>query len=280
MVVTGTAPTASTASTASTATIITVILIICITVYLIIYRIYPGADNKEILSSPIPLNQKKNILMPDRVQTDILGSGGTTVMGFFYLNQGDKTLHYGNADQYTPLLQVENNWQLEVVPSPKEKREYGARLRVQTQQASRFQYEIIPLPAIPKQKWVYITILREGRRFDIIYDNRLVASQRLEHYPVIIASPLSVGGKGLEGTVIHMMVNNRRLTPEEVERERKSRVDTSGMVVDMKWNPTHSLDGPTFPALSITAECPAGLPCETVTAPPKKSLYEWNTPYA
>lgn len=201
-------------------------------------------------------------------------------MGFFYLNQGDRTLRYGQADQYLPLLQVENNWVLEVSPSPKDKKEYGARLRVQTQHASKFQYETIPLPAIPKQKWVYITILREGRRFDVMYDNRIVASQRLEHYPVVITSPLSVGDKGLSGRVIHMVVNSRRLRPEEVERERKTHVDTSGMVVDMKWNPLHLLDSPSFPLAPIMAECPAGLPCDTVSAPPQKSLYEWKTPYA
>lgn len=260
--------------------ILTIVVIVCITVYLIVYRIYPGPDNTDLLSVPTPLNKKKNIMMPDRVQADILGSGGTTVMGFFYLRQGDKTLRYGKADQYVPLLQIENNWVLEVSPSPKDKKEYGARLRVQTQQGSQFKYEIIPLPSIPKQKWVYIAILREGRRFDIIYDNRIVASQRLEHYPVVIASPLSVGEKGLEGTVIHMMVNNRRLAPEEVERERKIHIDTNGMVVDMKWNPLHLLDAPKFPFINITAECPAGLPCDTITAPPRKSLYEWKTPYA
>lgn len=265
---------------ASSITIFTVLVIVCIALYIIFYRIYPGPDTKDILSTPTPLDQKKNIVMPDRVQTDILGSGGMSVMGFFYLNSGDKTLRYGQADQYVPLLQVENNWVLEVAPSPKEKKEYGARLRIQTQQASQFQYETIPLPAIPKQKWVYLAILREGRRFDVIYDNRLVASHRLEHYPVVITSPLSVGGKGLSGTVIHVMINNRRLRPEEVERERKTHVDTNGMVVEMKWNPLHSLETPSFPLAKLFAECPAGLPCDTVTAPPKKNLYEWKTPYA
>lgn len=265
---------------ASSGTIITVVIIVCVTIYLVVYRIYPGPNTTDVLSTLTPLNQKKNILMPDRVQSDILGSGGTTVMGFFYLNQGDRTLRYGQADQYLPLLQVENNWILEVSPSPKDKKDYGARLRVQTQHASEFKYEIIPLPAIPTQKWVYLTILREGRRFDVMYDNRIVASQRLAHYPVVITSPLSVGDKGLSGSVIHMMVNSRRLRPDEVERERKIHVDTSGMVVDMKWNPFHSLNGPSYPLAPITAECPAGLPCDTVTTPPKKSLYEWKTPYA
>jgi len=265
---------------ASTPLLIAVGIIIILAVYIIIYRIYPGADNKEILSEQTPLNQKKNILMPDRAQSEILGSGGTTVMGFFYLGQGDKTLRYGPADQYVPLLQIENNWVLEILPSPKDKKTYGARLRVQTQQGGQLRYETIPLPPLPKQKWVFVALLREGRRFDVIYDQRLVASQRLEHYPVVIASALSMGEKGLEGAAIHIKVNSRRLTPEEVERERKTHVDTNGRVVESTWNPLTRLETPSLPFPRLTAECPAGLPCETVTAPPKKSLYEWKSPYA
>lgn len=260
--------------------LIAILIIVALTAYIVIYHIYPGADNKQILSEQTPLNKKKNILMPDRTQTEILGSGGTTVMGFFYLGQGDKTLRHGSADQYVPLFQVENNWALEILPSPKEKMAYGARLRIQTQQAGRFQYETISLPPLPKQKWVWVALLREGRRFDVIYDQRLVASQRLEHYPVVIASPLSLGNKGIEGAAIRMMVNARRLTPEEVERERKTHVDTNGRVVESTWDPINQLETPSLPFPRLMAECPAGLPCNTVTAPPKKSLYEWKTPYA
>lgn len=264
----------------STPILIAILIIVALTAYIVIYRIYPGPDNKEMMSDQVPLNEKKNILMPDRTQTEILGSGGTTVMGFVYLRQGDKTLRYGPADQYVPLLQVENNWSLEILPSPKEKKAYGARLRVQTQRAGQMEYEIIPLPPLPKQKWVWVALLREGRRFDVIYDQRLVASQRLERYPVVIASPLSIGNKGIEGRAIHWKVNARRLAPEEVERERKTHVDTNGRVVESKWNPLTNLEVPSLPFPRLFAECPAGLPCETVTAPPKKTLYEWKTPYA
>lgn len=260
--------------------LIALLIIVVLTAYIVVYRIYPGADNKDILSEQTPLNEKKNILMPDRTQTEILGSGGTTVMGFFYLGQGDKTPRYGPADSYIPLLQVENNWSLEILPSPKEKTMYGARLRVRTMKGGQMEYETIPLPPIPKQKWAWIALLREGRRFDVIYDQRLVASHRLEHYPVVIASPLSMGNKGIEGVAIHMKVNARRLSPEEVERERKTHVDTNGRVVESTWNPLTHLEVPSLPFPLLSAQCPAGLPCETVTAPPKKSLYEWKTPYA
>lgn len=283
---------AITTSRPSTPALIAMTLIICATIYLVVYRIYPGPKNQEVLLERVSLKKKKSVLMPDRVQTDLLGSAGSTVMGFFYLNQGDKTLRHGLADAYTPLLQIENNWALEVTPSPKEKQGVSARLRIQTQQGGTFQYETMDLPSFPKQRWTHLAILREGRRFDVLYDSRIVASQRLEHYPVVIASPLSVGEKGLDGTVIHLKVNSRRLSPEEVERERKTHTDTNGMVTAMQWElPSSPLpeEGDTSwasfftswnPFASLRAECPAGMPCDTVTKPPSNTLYGWRSPYA
>ena len=255
-------------------------IIISITIYIIVYHIYPSDGNKELVSDMTPLKKKKNIMMPDRVQTELLGSSGSTVMGFFYLNQGDKTARITHHEEYIPLLQVENNWHFEVVLSGKDKQGYSARLRIKTQQAGQIKTETITLPTIPRQKWVYLAILREGRRFDVMYDNRIVASQRLEHYPVVIASPLSVGNEGLNGTVIHVKTNSRRLSPSEVDHERTAHVDTNGMVVDMKWNPLHQLNAPEFPIFNITAKCLPGLPCDPVTKPPTKRLYEWKSLYA
>jgi hypothetical protein len=260
--------------------IVFIILLLCLTIYIVVYVIYPGSGNEELVPKMLSLGEKKNIMMPDRVQSDILGSSGSSVMGFFYLRQGDRTLRYGTADQYVPLIQVENNWYLEISPAPKEKTEHGARLRIQTQKNGQTAYETIELPVIPKQKWMYLAILREGRRVDVLYNDQLVASQRLIHYPVVIPSPLSVGNKGLEGTVVHVKVNPTRLSPHEAERERLAHVDTNGMLLEAKWNPFHKNNAPTMPALALTAECPPGMPCSSTIRPPKKNLYAWKTPYA
>jgi hypothetical protein len=130
------------------------------------------------------------------------------------------------------------------------------------------------LPPIPKQKWVFIAILRDGRRFDVIYDNKIVASHRLEFYPVIISSPLTVGGTGLDGKVIHVMVNSKRLNPYDIERERVARVDTNNMVLEANQIDT------SLPGLKLFARCPPGLPCDPITTPPQNNLVQWNTPYA
>lgn len=248
------------------------VILVLITLYIIFYVIYPGSGSEDLLKEITPLNVKKNIVMPDVTQTKILGSSGSTVMGFFYLNMGDRTSSY--VDKYAPLMEVDNNWYIEISPAPKGKDLISARLRIQTNDSGIFKQEIIELPAIPKQKWVFIAILREGRRFDVIYDNKIVASQRLENYPVIISSPLSVGNSGLDGSVVHIMINDRRLAPNEVERERVKYVDTNNTVLEA------NAISMSLPNIRLLAQCPPGLPCDAITKPPGNNLLEWESPYA
>ncbi len=248
------------------------VILVLLTLYIIFYVIYPGSDSEDLLKVMTPLNIKKNVVMPDVTQTKILGSSGSTVMGFFYLNMGDRTSSY--VDKYTSLMEVDNNWYIEISPAPKGKDLISARLRVQTNDSGIFKQEIIELPAIPKQKWVFIALLREGRRFDVIYDNKIVISQRLENYPVIISSPLSVGNSGLDGSVIHILINDRRLAPNEVERERVKFVDTNNTVLEA------NKISMSLPNIRLLAQCPSGLPCDAITKPPGNNLLEWESPYA
>lgn len=239
-------------------------------IYIVMQTFYPGQGNSNILTSITPLNAKIDIVTSDITQQKLLGNNGSTVMGFFKLNNGDRTINY--KSEFIPLIFIENNWYLEISPSPVN--EISARLRVRTNSNKSYTYEIIELPAIPKQKWVFIAILREGRRFDIIYDNKLVASKRLDNYPVIISSPLSIGNKSIDGSIIHVIINDKRLIPNDVERERVSHVDTNNTVVE------DNAINLSFPTLKLFAQCPSGLPCDPVTKPPSNNLYSWSTPYA
>jgi hypothetical protein len=248
------------------------VILIVITLYIVYAIVYSGSNTVDLVPSIQSLAEKKDILYPDQTQSLLLGGAGSTVMGFFKLENGDKTVKFANS--FTPLLQVENNWFLEVAPAPVGRDHTTARLRVQTNDAGVFKQEIIDLPNIPKQKWVFLAILRDGRRFDVLYDNQIVASQRLESYPVIISSSLSVGNKGLSGYVSHVLVNGTRLTPDQVERERLIYVNTNNTVVDA--DPVAS----SFPSTTLFARCPSGLPCDPITKPPSNNLLQWRSPYA
>lgn len=247
------------------------VILLLITFYIIVYVIYPGSGNNDILPKMTSLNAKKDILTSDITQSTLLGNTGSTVMGYFYLLDGDKTKKYTN--DYTPIIQVDNNWFLEISQSPNGSSS-AARLRVQTNDNGTLHQEIIELPQIPKQKWQFIAILRDGRRFDVIYNNEIVASQILEYYPAIISSPLSIGNNGLNGSVIHVIINEKRLTPVQVERERVSHVDTNNTVLE-----ADSIDI-SLPGLNLFAQCPPGLPCDPITKPPSSNLMQWKSPYA
>lgn len=252
-------------------------------VALLYYYVYKRAGTNDVLLDMTPLNAKKEIYSANDTYKSLLGSAGSTVMGYVKLLPGDRTQTYG--EEYLSLLSVENNWYLEIIPSPTESKPTATRLRVRTTSSDQTAAdEIIPLPSIPKQKWVFLAILREGRRFDVIYDNEVVVSRRLKNYPTVISSPLTVGHPSIAGSTIHWMVNSTRLTPSEVERERIKHVDTNQVILEDHpinvYLPNLSTISQYFKGINLFAQCPPGLPCDPVTRPPHNNLMQWGTPYA
>jgi hypothetical protein len=64
------------------------------------------------------------------------------------------------------------------------------------------------------------------------------------------------------------------MSPDEVERQRVSYVDTNNDIVEDNYI------FPSFPTIKLFTECPPGLPCDPIRKPPKNNMYEWSTPYA
>jgi hypothetical protein len=232
----------------------------------------------DVLTELTPLSVPKQIVTSEKTQQMLLEKGSSTVMGFFNLQQGDRTTKYIDKlrpDEYTPIIYIDGNWSFEISQGPSGVLDTNARLRVTTKDSSGTATEqLMDLPSLPKQKWVCIAILRDGRRFDIMYDNKIVASQRLESYPVIISNPLRIGNKKLGGSAIHIIISDRRLTPTEVDRERLKYVDTNNMIIES------NAINMSFPTIRLFSQCPPGLPCDPVTKPPRNNLLQWKTPYA
>lgn len=255
-----------------TALVVFGVILVGATFYIIVYGIFPSSGMDDMLTEITPLKAVKKVVDPDEVQKKLLGTSGCTVMGFFKLMNGDRTMKYTN--QYTSLMEIPNNWALELSPSPSESAPSSARLRIQVKDAKGIQSEYLDLPSIPKQKWIMIAVLRDGRRFDVMYDNQVVASHRLKNYPVIISAPLNVGNTGLDGKAIHVLIHDRRLLPSDIEKERIKYVDTNNVILE-----DHDLNV-SFPTIKLFAQCPSGFPCEPVTKPPSNNLIYWDTPYA
>ena len=84
------------------------IVILIALVYFIISYFYTDQGISNILKTITPLNKRKDIVMSDITQSTLLGSGGSTVMGFFKLNAGNRTLNYDNT--FKPLKESNFNF--------------------------------------------------------------------------------------------------------------------------------------------------------------------------
>ena len=132
--------------------------------------------------------------------------------------------------------------------------------------------ETIPLPEIPFQKWTLVTIAREGRRFDIYYNGKIVASKRTQNVVDVRAAygPIVAGDPNLLGKLAFVESFPEKLTQSQVEAKYKENADTTGQ-----------------PRVSAPLNVFDYLPnCEgggCITGPkmrPGSPLLDWETQYA
>lgn len=126
-----------------------------------------------------------------------------------------------------------------------------AILKVKTAKDDTQSYiEGISLPAIPLQRWTVITIVKDGRRFDIYYGTKLVASKVLDNYPVAPGSTdgWTGGAVGWKGDIGYMSVVSKAVTTAEVAADVASVVDTQNVPFSQT---NFFIDLPTF-------SCPGG----------------------
>jgi hypothetical protein len=62
------------------------------------------------------------------------------------------------------------------------------KIKTATDATVQWYYESISLPAIPLQRWTVVTIVKEGRRFDIFYGAKMVATRFLTTFLFLLLS--------------------------------------------------------------------------------------------
>lgn len=248
-----------------------VVILAAITFYLVYYIINSPSSANDLVKTPISLSSPSSVLTSDLVNQQLLSTSGSTVMGLFNIQIADKTPQF--KDTYSPLFGVPGSWTFEISPSKAKKTASAVQLRVTVATHNGIQDETIDLPDIPLQKWIFITILRDGRRFDIMYNDKIVASHRLTYYPAVLPSILQIGNNKLSGSAVHMFVYPQRLDVETVIGKRATLVDTNG--------------APKQGLLSLLS--PGNIPdpfsvppdiAPQVSTPPSNTMKAWSSPYA
>lgn len=153
--------------------------------------------------------------------------------------------------------------------------------------AGKYQYiETFVLPNIPYNKWFMITISREGRRFDIYYNSKLILSKHTStniYNDTVANKSIKIGDTNLDGKAGFFTLYPTILSGSEIASMYSSMVNTRGSPLFDTAPPTifgnlPSLDN--MNQVSVPSLCPSGDCLVQPTTAPSMPFYEWSTQYA
>jgi hypothetical protein len=245
---------------------IILILIIAI-VYFSIKYYYREGKIRVFTAGPLDLSKPTPVVGSDDAKQILQSKNGSTLSVFIKINGIDKSGVY----DATPIgiLEQPGCWALQYVPQNSKSASPTYKFSVNTIDSTGAErIEEIPLPMIPEQKWIYFTVLKEGRRFDVLYNKNIIASSYLINYPKVQTQAIRLGNSLMRGEAAYVNGASKRYTFEEVAEEWASRADTRGK--------------PYLPDESIlpTFGCPSGLFCFSAPSGPSSMKTFWSSPYA
>lgn len=262
------------------------LLSLSISYYIYKYKSPP----KDYLPRQESLSKTTTIGTTAELTNKFFKTSSSTFMGFIKLSPAERTPNIDGS--MSTLINFGNVFLLEISPIPgkfysnthnfdSQSQTSTAQLRVATIQNGLHATEIIPLPSIPLQRWICIGILRDGRRLDVVYDNRIVASKRLvgsfinqAYGPIIIAPSPTENKTKFIGSCIHFFMLPERQTVYEFNNLRAQYVNTNNEVILDEMSmpvPGLSLLTPSISFFTSSLDQP--------TAPPKNTMKAWTSPY-
>jgi len=166
----------------------------------------------------------------------------------------------------------------------------GAGLSTSSSSSQKY-IETLTLPPIPLQKWMMVTIAREGRRFDVYYNDVLVMSHKTMYMPVSNISNsnfsgITSGSSGLVGQLALANMYDTRMNMQKVTAAYAAATDTRGRpYINATTSLTSDPSGlnPGFHSsgvnLSSMSMCPSGGCFSAPAVKPASPLYDWSSPY-
>jgi hypothetical protein len=183
---------------------------------------------------------------------------------------------------YTPMFNLSDVAKLEILTAPDASRQGMAMshlvIKTITKGAGgtpQVYIETLRLPPISLQKWIMVTVAREGRRFDVYYNDTIVLSQKTMYMPISDPSYTNMkgvtsGSNTLKGELALMNLYNYRLSSLDVSAKYREYADTRGH--------------PRIPQ-SVTGNfsvnlCPSGGCFDMPVIKPASPMYEWTSSYS
>jgi hypothetical protein len=244
-----------------------------------------------------PITGELNVqtaLRDPTVSNFIKGSEGSLSV-FLYLHPTQRTPTYQTVRKETKnetladtanelsismtIFKINNYFMYKQFPAGRDGGADIAELRIITKNTStavnKQHVEVFPIAPIPKQQWTYVTVTRNGRRFSVYYNTKLVTSFRTQSYPIMTDTDVwdmgDSSGKSSgyfaypSGANIAYNENDIQANSRKVSDTRNKPILPKPMLTDI---------------FSMFGGCPKGIFCFSAIDPPSNSLNSWSTPFA
>lgn len=225
---------------------------------------------KSLEPSQGTLQSQQSVGSPSDVRSRFITTPSGTLMVYIFCTAPTKTPVLNAPSQVMTLVKIGNLLQFQLLPGSVQQPP-KTQLVIQTQ-SERPNFETIPVADFPFQKWVLLTIIKEGRRFTVYYNDKIVANSRTQYYPVINSSSLVIGHPSLKGKFIGPKIVPTAVQKQELLSELSETSDT-------RHEPYAQISF--MDIFNLKLGCPGGIFCPSITKVPQLSpLQEWKSPYA
>ena len=148
--------------------------------------------------------------------------------------------------------------------------------------------ETLQLPPIEYQQWVMITVAREGRRFDVYYNDHLVHSEKTQNmYVNTSLMGTDAGSSSITGMLVLASMIKKRLTSLDVSQKYKELADTRGTpnvnIPGQQQDAAGLVPSLSYPSIGVPSIginlCPSGNCLGAPSIRPANPLENWDSPY-
>lgn len=259
----------------SIAVYILAILLGIVLIYSLINYLLSPRPPSRIGPEQISLSTQRQIISSEELKIGWSSTSGSTL--FFYINPTIKDRTSISGNEYAKAVQIGSKQTLKILVAADAGRGYAnspATLEVFVKNNPI--PEIIEIPNISLQKWSAVAIVKQGRKFNIYINGKLMVSHVCTAMPDFDETqPLRTGDARLGGSIALMSLAPYPMNIDDVRSMVSSTSGTDGA-------PYISSGIFSFiPTFSVQVNlCPGGNCNSTKTSGSPGPLNQWTTPYA
>lgn len=155
------------------------------------------------------------------------GTGGGSFGTYVYLNNYDRTPRSDSAAD--PLIRI-GPFKLYVHNSNNSPQTTYAVVNLVNNNTDT--YNVLPLDDFPLQKWVYVTVNREGRRFTVYYNGVVAGSKVFDEYYARQPEAVKIGGPSYIGRFVFPNLNQTVLREADIQAYIRATADSKGQPIE------------------------------------------------